>query len=102
MRVLTSELPTVVWKKADSADNAKKQAIAQRKPFALNTVPVRFTGYELSDQKILLHMDIHHIAFDGRSVMIWSKDLFDILRGNTLQPEAHEDGDLKVSFSYDL
>lgn len=88
MRVLTNELPTVVWKKADSEENAKKQATAIRRPFVLNKVPVRFTGYELPDQKILLHMDIHHIAFDGRSVMIWSKDLFEILRGNALIQEA--------------
>lgn len=84
VRVLANELPTVVWKTADSAEDAKKQAAAFRKPFDLSTVPVRFTGYELPDQKILLHMDIHHIAFDGRSVMIWSKDLFDILRGKAL------------------
>lgn len=66
---------------APSPEAVHEQASRKKEPFDLNEVPVRFTGYELPEDRILVRMEIHHIAFDGRSVMIWQRELFDHLRG---------------------
>lgn len=96
MRVLTDEYPAIQWNTAPSAVEAKERSTRKRTPFSLKTVPVRFTGYELPGNQILLHMDIHHIAFDGRSVMIWQHELFDRLQGNDIPPRP----DLSARASY--
>ena len=69
-------------------------------PFDLKEVPVRFTGYELPGDRILIRMEIHHIAFDGRSVTIWQKELFNRLRGDS--PARERDLSMRAGAAYDF
>ena len=45
-------------------------------------------------------MEIHHIAFDGRSVMIWQRELFERLRGNS--PARESDLSMRPETAYNL
>ncbi|MBQ4469666.1 MAG: amino acid adenylation domain-containing protein, partial [Synergistaceae bacterium] len=65
-------------------DAARNNAIADEKPFDLRSgVPVRLTAYELPNNEMLLHIAIHHIAFDGGSSQILTDELLQRLNGIT-------------------
>ena len=100
MRVLTDDYPRIHWFAAPSPEAVHEQALREKQPFDLKEVPVRFTGYELPEDRILIRMEIHHIAFDGRSVMIWQRELFERLRGNT--PAREGDLSTRSEDAYDL
>ncbi|MBQ9404302.1 MAG: AMP-binding protein, partial [Synergistaceae bacterium] len=84
VRILSDKLPTLTWKAAKDIDAARNNAIADEKPFDLRSgVPVRLTAYELPNNEMLLHIAIHHIAFDGGSSQILTDELLQRLNGIT-------------------
>jgi len=57
------------------------------KPFNLNEAPLIRVGIkQLSEQRHILMMDMHHIISDGLSVNILLKELTNIYEGRTLEP----------------
>ena len=100
VRILTDDDPRIRWTAAPSPAAVKALAMQDKVPFDLKEVPVRFTGYELPEGRILIRMEIHHIAFDGRSVMIWQRELFERLRGNS--PARENDLSARPEDAYDL
>lgn len=94
MRILTDTLPEIVWKEADSREEVQNIVGAYCVPFDLSTVPVRITAYRIPDGEIVLHLAIHHIAFDGGSASILVEELFQLLRGNAIDSDGLDLSDL--------
>ena len=66
MRILSDKLPEIVEKSAGNREEVIGIVDSYAEPFNLNTgIPVRPTLYTVADGSIILHMAIHHIAFDG-------------------------------------
>ena len=66
VRILSDKLPEITVKEA--ADRAEVIGIVDSYavPFDLNAgIPVRPVLYKVADGTVILHMAIHHIAFDG-------------------------------------
>ena len=82
VRILTDEVPSIRWETAGSEEEVRECATASLPAFDLKTVPARFIGYKLPDGKIILNLQIHHIAIDGRSTMLFTQELFDRLCGH--------------------
>lgn len=94
MRILTDTLPEILWKEADSAEEV--QSIVERccVPFDLSTVPLRITAYRLPKGDIVLHLAIHHIAFDGGSASILAQELYQLLKGESIDSAGIDLSDL--------
>ncbi|MBQ7203338.1 MAG: amino acid adenylation domain-containing protein [Eubacterium sp.] len=80
VRILTDKLPEIEVKQAKSRDEVIEIIDNYAQPFNLNKgIPVRPTVYEIGDANHILHMAIHHIAFDGGSSATFVKELSDAL-----------------------
>ncbi len=90
MRVLSDEVPKITWKEASSRVEVEHIISTNDHAFSLSSIPVRVTGYKLPDGSIILHVSVHHIAFDGTSCNILMKELFSQLRRESL-PSAQID-----------
>ena len=74
VRIITGCLPEIY--EAAAKDIAEVIEIAENEdiPFDLTAgIPVRPTVYTLADSFVVLHMAVHHIAFDGVSEQILHK-----------------------------
>lgn len=97
VRILSDKLPEIVEKTAASREEVIGIIDSYAVPFNLNAdIPVRPTLYTVADGSIILHMAIHHIAFDGGSAKTFVKELIDGLNG--VEVEAAE---IDLSDMYD-
>ena len=82
VRILSDKLPEIVEKTAASREEVISIIDSYAEPFNLNAaIPVRPTLYKVADGSVILHMAIHHIAFDGGSAKTFVKELIDGLNG---------------------
>ena len=85
VRVLTDKLPQIEVTSAGSREEVINIVNNYAVPFNLNDgIPVRPTIYKLDDGGIIVHMAVHHIAFDGGSAQIFLKEVADVLEGKEL------------------
>ncbi|MCQ2407244.1 MAG: amino acid adenylation domain-containing protein [Oscillospiraceae bacterium] len=85
VRILTDETPVIAVKQAASREQAISEIENDVTPFDLNVgIPVRPTVYEIPDGSVILHLAIHHIAFDGGSVKTLMQELFAALNGKEI------------------
>ncbi|WP_316637507.1 non-ribosomal peptide synthetase [uncultured Ruminococcus sp.] len=95
VRVLTEKLPTIIEKTADSREEVIAQVDSYLTPFDLNAdIPVIPTLYTVADGSIILHLAIHHIAFDGGSAGTFVKELIAGLNGSEIEADAIDLSDL--------
>ena len=95
VRVLTEKLPTIIEKTAQTREEVIKQVDGYLTPFDLNAdTPVIPTLYTVADGSIILHLAIHHIAFDGGSAGTFVKELIDGLNGKEIEADAIDLSDL--------
>lgn len=95
VRILSDKLPEITVKEA--ADRAEVIGIVDSYavPFDLNAgIPVRPVLYKVADGTVILHMAIHHIAFDGSSAETFVKELTDALCGIAPAPDAIDLSDI--------
>ncbi len=82
VRILTDKIPVIAEKTAASREEVIAVIDNYAEPFNLNAaIPVRPTLYAVADGSVILHMAIHHIAFDGGSAKTFVKELIDGLNG---------------------
>ena len=86
VRILTDTLPEIRWQDAGSREEVEKIVNTYAVPFDLSKVPLHITAYRIPDGQIILHLAIHHIAFDGASTSVFAEELFRLLRGETIDP----------------
>ncbi len=85
VRILTDKLPEIVEKTASSRGEVIKIIDDYAEPFNLNTaIPVRPVLYKVADGSVILHLAIHHIAFDGGSAKTFVQELIDGLNGKEI------------------
>ncbi|MEE3493126.1 amino acid adenylation domain-containing protein [Ruminococcus sp.] len=95
VRVLTEKLPTIIEKTAASREEVIEQVDSYATPFDLNAdIPVIPTLYAVADGSIILHLAIHHIAFDGGSAGTFVKELIDGLNGREITADEIDLSDL--------
>ena len=85
VRMLTDKLPEIKVKACSSYDEAIALIDDYAIPFDLNAdIPVIPTLYTLPDGRIVLHLAIHHIAFDGGSAETFMNELIAGIRGEEI------------------
>ena len=95
VRVLTDRLPEIEEKTADSRDEVIRLIDSYAVPFHLDSgIPVRPVLYTLPDDTVILHMAVHHIAFDGGSAKTFLRELADALQGKAVNPPELDLSDL--------
>ena len=95
VRILSDKLPEIAVKAAESRADVIRLIDDYAVPFDLNAgIPVRPVLYELADGTVILHMAIHHIAFDGGSAQTFVSELTDALCGKTPAADAIDLSDL--------
>ena len=86
VRILVGQLPGIERRRAPDLRTARSEVLGEDRPFDLSGVPVRIHVYQLASGALLLHIGIHHIAFDGGSLDTLVSELWAHLNGET--PEA--------------
>ena len=95
VRILSDKLPEIVEKTASSRDEVISVIDNYAEPFNLNTaIPVRPVLYAVDDGSVILHMAIHHIAFDGGSAKTFVQELIDGLNGKEVTASEIDLSDL--------
>ena len=95
VRILTDKLPDIREESATSREEVIAKVDAYATPFDLNAdIPVIPTLYTVSDGSIILHLAIHHIAFDGGSAGTFVKELIDGLNGKAIEASEIDLSDL--------
>ena len=95
VRILTERLPEIRVEAAASREDAIARVDAYATPFDLNAdIPVIPTLYTLPDGGIVLHMAIHHIAFDGGSAGTFVTELIGALNGMPVEAAGIDLSDL--------
>ncbi len=95
VRILSDDLPEIVEKTAASREEVISIIDSYAEPFDLNTgIPVRPTLYSVADGSIILHLAIHHIAFDGGSAKTFVSELIDGLNGKEVTASEIDLSDL--------
>lgn len=95
VRVLTDKLPAIIEAEAADRDEVIAKVDGYAVPFDLNAdIPVIPTLYSVADGSIILHLAIHHIAFDGGSAKTFVKELIDGLNGKTVEASEIDLSDL--------
>ncbi len=90
-RVLLDDVPEIRMGKTVDRDSFDTLAAEPGMPFDLDAgVPLRLTLYPLTQGGYALHMQIHHIAFDGGSLFPMMRELNQCLHGASL-PAANPD-----------
>ena len=98
MRVLTDKLPRIEVTSAKNRDEVLNIVDNYAIPFNLNDgIPVRPTVYKLDDGGIIVHIAVHHIAFDGGSAETFLNELAEALDGK--YPEKNK---IDLSDIFDL
>lgn len=86
VRIMTDKLPEIAVKEAASREEVIEIIDNYSQPFNLNEgIPVRPVLYKVADGTVILHMAIHHIAFDGGSAQTFVSELLGALNGR--QPD---------------
>lgn len=94
-RILTDKTPEIAEKTASTREEVIKIIDEYAVPFNLNTaIPVRPTLYSVADGSVILHMAIHHIAFDGGSAKTFVQELIDGLNGKEVTASEIDLSDL--------
>lgn len=84
VRILTKNVPEIDEKTAVSKEEVIAAVDSYLIPFDLNAdIPVRPTLYTLPDGTLILHLAIHHIAFDGGSAGTFVRELIEAIQGKT-------------------
>ena len=87
VRVVCDKLPEVELKTAESCAQVKEIVESYAVPFNLNeSIPVRPTLYAVNDGTVVLHLAIHHIAFDGGSAQTFLDELIAAIEGKDIVP----------------
>lgn len=95
VRILTDKLPTIHQASASSREEVIAKVDSYATPFDLSAdIPVIPTLYTVSDGSIILHMAIHHIAFDGGSAKTFVKELIDGINGKEIKASEIDLSDL--------
>ena len=95
VRILSDKLPEIVEKHASTREEVIEIIDHYAEPFNLNTaIPVRPTLYEVAAGGVILHLAIHHIAFDGGSAKTFVQELIDGLNGKEVTAAAIDLSDL--------
>ena len=95
VRILTEKLPDIRVESAESRDEVIAKVDSYSVPFDLNgDIPVIPTLYTVSDGSVILHLAIHHIAFDGGSAGTFVKELIAGLNGEKISPSEIDLSDL--------
>ncbi|MBQ3418103.1 MAG: amino acid adenylation domain-containing protein [Ruminococcus sp.] len=95
VRIMAEELPVTVEKSAASWEEVKEIVDNYAVPFDLNEeIPVRPTLYTLPDGSLILHLAIHHIAFDGSSAPAFIRELSEAIGGNLPKADQIDLSDL--------
>ena len=95
VRILTERLPAIREKAAETREDVIAAVDAYATPFDLNAdIPVIPTLYSVSDGSIILHLAIHHIAFDGGSAVTFVRELTDALNGKAVKAAGIDLSDL--------
>ena len=95
VRILTDTLPVIEEKTAASFDEVKKVAYDYAVPFKLNEdIPVRPALYTLPGGEVVLHLAIHHIAFDGGSAQTFVDELTQAILGKLPKTDQIDLSDL--------
>ncbi len=95
VRILSDKLPEIIEKTAASRDEVINIIDSYAEPFDLNTeIPVRPTLYSVADGSVILHLAIHHIAFDGGSAKTFVSELIDGLNGKEVTAAGIDLSDL--------
>ena len=98
VRILTDKLPEIEVKQAKTKEEVIDIIDNYATPFNLNQgIPVRPVIYEIGGGSHILHMAIHHIAFDGGSSATFVKELSDALCGKEINAS-----ELDLSDIFDL
>ncbi len=85
VRIMTSQLPEIIESTAATKEEVFKSIDSYAEPFDLTAgVPVRPKLYKTSDGELILHLAIHHIAFDGGSYDTFVRELSDGLSGTKI------------------
>ena len=95
VRILTEKLPEITEVRAQSREEVIAKVDAYAVPFDLNAdIPVIPTLYTVADGSIILHLAIHHIAFDGGSAGTFVKELIAGLNGESIVADGVDLSDL--------
>ncbi len=95
VRILTDRLPVIEEKTAASWEEVKAIVDAYAVPFKLDEgIPVRPVLYTLPDGSLVLHLAIHHIAFDGGSAQTFVSELTDAISGRLPETDGVDLSDL--------
>lgn len=95
VRILTDKLPDIIEASAGSREEVIAKVDAYATPFDLNAgIPVIPTLYTVASGSIILHLAIHHIAFDGGSAKTFVKELIDGLNGRAVEAPEIDLSDL--------
>ena len=101
IRILSEQLPEIVRKEAKSKEEVRKIVDSYAEPFLLsNGIPVRATIYALPDGGQVVHIAIHHIAFDGGSAGTFSQEFMAALRGEDVPKKDVDLSDLYEELSH--
>ena len=95
VRILTDKLPNITEASANTREEVVSKVDAFAEPFDLNEdIPVRPTLYTVADGSIILHLAIHHIAFDGGSAGTFVRELIEGLNGKAVEAAGIDLSDL--------
>ncbi len=99
VRIVSDKLPRIEKKKAACREDVLKIVDESATvPFDLNAgIPVRATVYQVGSESLIVHIEIHHIAFDGGSAKTFASELIDGLNGLSVIP-----ADIDLSDIFDL
>ena len=95
VRIVEDRLPEIMVEKAASREEVLARVDGYAIPFDLNAeIPVRPTLYQLPDGGVVLHLAIHHIAFDGGSARPFVSEFIDALNGKAVKAAPVDLSDL--------
>ena len=101
IRILSEKLPEIVRKEAESEEAVRKIVDSYAEPFRLTKeIPIRVMIYALPDGEQVVHLAIHHIAFDGGSAGKFSREFMAALRGEDIPKKEIDLSDLNEELSH--
>ncbi|MCR5235925.1 MAG: amino acid adenylation domain-containing protein, partial [Lachnospiraceae bacterium] len=87
-RILTDEIPEISDGRMIKRADFEEMIAEPGEPFDLTEgIPARLSLYPLSEGGYALHMQLHHIAFDGNSINIFAGELVSLLRGEKVKED---------------
>ena len=95
VRIMTDKLPEIIDASAATREEVIAKVDAYATPFDLNAdIPVIPTLYTVADGSVILHLAIHHIAFDGGSADTFIRELVDCMNGKSIDTNGIDLSDL--------